>query len=816
MAYFIDVILPIPLRKLFTYSVNIDEARFLQPGMRVSVSFGKSKLYAALVCNIHDQSPAYETKDIEYILDDQPIVNTQQLKHWQWIADYYMCSMGEVYKAAMPKAFLLESESIVEIDQKELPSASFTDDEWLVYEALHYKTSLTAKEIEKILNKKKTLGIVKSLVEKRAIRVSEKMYEKYIPKLIKYIRLSPDYAKDDNLKNILENLSSSPKQKQLILAYFAHVAKDKSPLKAEDLLSESGVSPAILKATIEKGILEEYHIRKDRISFEGNIVSEKKLTDFQLKAYKEIKENFKDKDTVLLHGVTASGKTEIYVKLIDEVLKTKKQVLYLVPEIGLTTQLIERLKQYFGDKIAVYHSKYTTHERVEVWNNVLHSKPKAQLIIGVRSSIFLPFSNLGLIIVDEEHENSYRQFNPSPRFHARDTALVLAKLHQSKFLMGSATPSMETLHNVQLKKYGYVRLSKRFGNFQVPEIEIVDIKDKTRRKQMQGHFSKDLLTAIEQNLKDGRQVILFQNRRGYAPVVLCKSCRTVPQCPHCDVSLTYHKGRNQLRCHYCGYSVNMPEVCMACGSTDLSTKGFGTEQIDKELSDFFPKANIDRMDQDTTRGKYGFEKIISQFEQHETDILVGTQMVSKGLDFENVGLVGVMDADALIHFPDFRAYERAFQMLLQVSGRAGRGSKKGKVIIQTYNPLHEVLKQVTQHDFKGMYQNQSQERNTFHYPPYVKLIKITLKHNDFNKINEGADWLARALRNGFANQTGLEVLGPEFPTISRIRNEYVKDILIKIAPDLAIQKVKDFILRTEISFQATPKFRSIRVQYFVD
>ncbi|ATA67343.1 primosomal protein N' [Capnocytophaga cynodegmi] len=816
MSYFVDVILPIPLRKLFTYGVNQDEAHFLKSGMRVAVSFGKSKVYTALVFQVHTNQPTYQTKDIEYILDETPVVNQLQLQHWQWISEFYMCSLGEVFKMAMPSSFLLESETIIEKSSRELEINELTDDELLVYEALNFKTALTGNEVAKIVGNKKALKVLKGLVDKNAIKISEKIFEKYVPKLVKYIRLSSEYQSDEGIKKAFDILSKATKQKQLIVAYFNCINKEKGVLKAEKLLSQANVSASVLKSVVEKGIFEEYFIQKDRINFTGDLYEKKILSDAQQESFLEIQNQFQEKEVVLFQGVTASGKTEIYIELIDQVLKSGKQVLYLLPEIGLTVHLINRLKKYFGDKMGVYHSKYTTNERVEVWNNVLNGNTKNQLVVGVRSSVFLPFSNLGLVIVDEEHDTSYRQFEPAPRFHTRDAAIVLSKIHKANVLLGSATPSLESLYNAKREKYGYVYLSKRFGDFQVPDIEIIDIKDKHFRKQMTGHFSDVLIEEIGKTLQQGNQVILFQNQRGYAPVIQCRSCATVPQCPHCDVSLTYHQGRNQLRCHYCGYAIAKPEVCIACGSTDLITKGVGTEQIAKELTELFPDVTIDRMDQDTTSGKYGYEKILSKFEQRETQILVGTQMISKGLDFENVGLVGVMNADSFIHFPDFRAYERSFQLLVQISGRAGRSSKKGKVLIQTYSPKHPVLQQVLHNNFKEMFQSQIKERKEFHYPPFVRLIKITFKHSDFNKVNEGAQWFAEALRQGFSQQQLLQVLGPEFPLVSRIRNEYIKDILVKIPPEISVESVKKYILRTEISFQSIANFRSVRVIFNVE
>lgn len=815
--YFVEVILPLPLPKLYTYRINEDEAHFLQMGMRVAVSFGKSKVYTALVHKVHTNEPTYETKDIEYILDETPIVTPEQITHWQWIADYYMCTLGEVIKSALPSAFLLESETIIEIAEKDLNSNLFSDDEFQVYEALHYKTALKGSEVSKIIPKKKTLKVIKSLVEKGAARISERIFEKYVPKLVKFIRLAKDYQSQEGLQKALELLKGE-KQKKLIMAYFNYINREVLPLKVEKLLEEAKVSNAVLKSVVEKGILEIYYLQKDRVSFaDSEVLAKKTLNNIQNEALYQVQQQFQTKNTVLLQGVTASGKTEIYIELIDQYLKEGKQVLYLLPEIALTIHLINRLKKHFGKNLSVYHSKYNTNERIEVWNNVLNNCSKAQLVVGVRSSVYLPFKDLGLVVIDEEHDSSYRQFDPAPRLQARDSAIMLANLFKAKTLLGTATPSIESMHNVKVGKYGFVYLSKRYANFLPPTIELIDIKDKQHRKRMNGHFSDILIEEMTNTLSQGKQVLLFQNRRGYAPIVQCMHCGTVPQCPHCDVSLTFHHSSNQLRCHYCGYAIPMPKTCIACGSVDLKTKGFGTEQISKELEILFPQVAIDRMDQDTTNGKYGYEKILAKFEQQETQILVGTQMISKGLDFENIGLVGVMNADALIHSPDYRAYERSFQLLLQVSGRAGRSAQRGKVLIQTYNPQHPVIQQVLQNDFKGMYQNQIEERQSFSYPPFVQMIKITLKHTNFNRTNEGAEWFANALKEAFASKKGIEILGPEFPLISRIKNEYMKDVLVKVKPsELSIHHTKKQIKRIETSFQSISNFRAIRVSYLID
>jgi primosomal protein N' (replication factor Y) len=568
-----------------------------------------------------------------------------------------------------------------------------------------------------------------------------------------------------------------------------------------------------VKALIEKEIFEEYFLQHDRVSFQGK-ASEKQLqlSEAQEIAFTRIKENFIEKEVCLLHGVTSSGKTEIYIKLIEEYLALGKQVLYLLPEIALTTQLVSRLRLHFGDKVAVFHSKYSNNERVEVWKQTLENADKAQIVIGARSALFLPFTNLGLLITDEEHEQTFKQVDPAPRYHARDSAIVLANFHKAKVLLGSATPSIETYFNTQTDKYGLVPLSERYNNVRMPEIVLVDLKDKHFRKRMTGHFSDLLIEEIAEALSLGEQVILFQNRRGYSPIIECMTCGHVPHCQQCDVSLTFHKHKNQLRCHYCGYAIAKPTHCHSCSSIDLTTKGFGTEQIEQELVSLFPKAKIGRMDQDTTRGKFGFEKIIDSFKSREIDILVGTQMLAKGLDFDNVSLVGIMNADNMLHHPDFRAFERSFQMMTQVAGRAGRTEKQGKVVIQTYNPNHNTIQQVTTHNYIGMYKEQLYDRQIYKYPPYFRIIKLTLKHKDFDKLKEGSMWLYQVL----SQNLNMPVLGPEEPAISRIRNEYLRTILIKIPQNLPLGGTKKTIQKILNSFEAVAQYRAIKVMVNVD
>lgn len=816
MQYFVNVILPIPLERLFTYRISEKEAEFLKPGMRVAVPFGRSKIYSALVYEIHNEPPkVYEAKEIHQMLDEFPIVNQIQLKHWRWIADYYMCTLGEVFRSAVPSAFLLESETLVLKNEKAvIDEADLKDDEFLVFEALAHQSSLKVHEVGAIVERKNVLPILNRLLEKNIIRLEEEIYEQYKPKLVRYVQLGKEYLEEEKLEELLDSLSRAPKQSEVVLSLFQLQATHKKPIKTSELELSSGGSRAVMKSLIDKGVLKEYFIQADRVNYEGNDENQdlKSLNQFQKNALDNIYQSFDNKKVTLLHGVTSSGKTEVYVKLIEECIDTGKQALYLLPEIALTTQLISRLQEYFGAKISVYHSKYSVQERVEVWNNILHKKPKAQIVLGARSALFLPFSDLGLIIVDEEHESSFKQFDPAPRYHARDAAIILSKLQDCKILLGSATPSIESFYNAQTGKYGYAQIDQRYGNVLMPDMELVDFKEQTRIRRVKGHFSERLLEAITEALEVGEQVILFQNRRGYAPIVECTTCGHSPQCPNCDVSLTYHQYREQLRCHYCGYQMALQENCFACSSYTLDTKGFGTEQVEQELRTLFPKAKTGRMDLDTTRGKYGYEKIITAFEQQEIDILVGTQMLTKGLDFRNVNLVGIMNADALLNFPDYRAHERSFQLLTQVAGRAGRTKKRGKVIIQSYNPYHQILQQVTTNDYQGMYKEQLYEREQYKYPPASRIIKITFKHKDNNKLNDASEWFAQSLRNLF----GPNVLGPEYPPIARIRNQYLKHVIIKIGRDQSLYQTKNSIKRIERSFNAISQFKGVRVIYNVD
>lgn len=780
--------------------------------MRVAVPFGQQKIYTGLVYSIHQIAPtAYEVKNIHQILDELPIVTEHQITLWEWMAQYYMCTLGEVMRAALPSAFLLQSETKIFLNKHFSNFELLSDDEYTIIEVLQNYEVLDIDKVSFILSKKNVLPVIKSLLEKNAIHLQEILYEKYIPKLTKYIRLHENWQSEESWQLLFDTLKGE-KQKAFLLHYFQEKAETQKPIALHPFLKKFGISGAVAKNLHDKSIIDIYTLQEDRIKSGNSDKNLPQLNDYQENILKSIQIKFTEKDITLLHGVTGSGKTEIYVHLIQEILKNEGQVLYLVPEIALTTQLLERLKLFFGAQITVFHSKYNLNERVEVWNNILNHHSKARLIVGARSAVLLPFQHLKLIIVDEEHETSYKQYELAPRYHARDTAIVLAKQMNAKVLLGTATPSVESYFNTQNQKYGLLTLNQRYGNAVLPDIELVDLKQAQKKKEINGHFSQTLIAAIQEALDQHEQVILFQNRRGFAPVVTCTSCGISLMCPHCDVSLTYHKHKNELHCHYCSYHTPMAEVCPACHNASLSTVGFGTEQLEDELKGLFPNHITARMDYDTTRGKNAYYNIIAGFQAQEIDILVGTQMLSKGLDFSNVSVVGVINADTLLNFPDFRAHERSFQMLVQVSGRAGRSDKKGKVIIQTFNPNHPILKLVQNADFTQMYENQIIERHLYHYPPYYRLIKISLKHKNFHTLQTAAEWMGLSLRNFFKEN----VLGPTPPAVSRVNNYYLYDILLKIPPEQSVHQTKINVLKIRNLFQNIKEFRSVRISIDVD
>ena len=814
MLFFIDVLLPLPLPKPFTYWVTEEEYNFLTPGFRVGVPFGKSKMYTGIVYAKHQVAPqTYEPKTIEVILDDHPVVTNEQIRLWEWMSAYYLCSMGSVLRAALPSALLLTSETLIRKNNEvEVKEDHLSDDEYLIYEALDKKT-LTVDEIKKIVERKHIFPLIQSLLEKDLIQSYQELKEKFKPKRVRYVQIVEAYRADQKLEQLFEVLNKAPKQSALLLGIYSIEPRLEQWTKASLLLKQTGSTSAALKTLLDKGYVSESFFEEDRIPYvPSTFKSEIKLSLKQKEAFDSLEKQFKNQDVVLLEGVTSSGKTEVYFDLMEQVLAKNKQVLYLLPEISLTSQMIHRLQDRFGSKVVVYHSKFSIHERVEVWNNIIKKQEKAQIILGARSSVLLPFRDLGLIIVDEEHESSFKQFDPAPRYHARDTAIVLGKTQGAKVLLGSATPSIETRFNVERKKYGYAQLKARFGGILMPRIECIDLKEAHRKKEMTGFFSKELITAIKSVLENNKQVILFQNRRGYAPVMECFTCGHIPQCTNCDVTLTYHKYNQQLRCHYCGYHIAKPISCSACGSNSLNVKGMGTQQIEEQVNELFPEHQVARMDWDSTRGKRSFDNIIDSFTQGEVQILVGTQMLTKGLDFKNVALVGVLNADPLLNFPEFRAHERSFQMLSQVAGRSGRFKEQGQVLIQSYTPEHPVLLQVINNDYEKLFSTQLRERKEYQYPPFFRLIRITLKSKDYYQVDQASQWLVNALNLSLQGS----VLGPVDPPIARVRNLYHKQLLIKFLDNASRNKIKEIVVSSLKSFEAIGAYRSIRVSIDVD
>ncbi|NBC57545.1 MAG: primosomal protein N' [Bacteroidetes bacterium] len=814
MSYYADVILPLNIENLLTYSLSEEMRHQCQIGSRVAVPLGKKKLYTAVVVNIHQNQPLhYEAKPVKEVLDHYPILSINQLKLFKWVKKYYLSSFGLILKACLPNALLIQSETLLQLNDKiSYKKQNLSDDEYLLLEAVEKHTQIKMSDAQKILGKTSGLKVANKLISRDLISIDRHIRRKYKPKLKTYIRINKTYETTENLKTLLNNLGRAHKQKEVVLHYFKLMGKSTKPLSKQNFKSQIDASDSVLNSLIDKGVFEEFSIQQDRIkNSKITTANHFSLSTSQREVFETIKSHFNSDDVVLFKGVTSSGKTEIYLKLIKEYLEKQQQILYLLPEIALTTQLIQRIKSQFADKVFVYHSKYSANERVEIYRHVLNAD-SGQIIVGTRSSIFLPFKNLKLVIVDESHENSYKQYDPSPRYHARDTAVVLASIHRAKVLMGSATPSLESFYNVKEGKFKYVELNKRFGDVKPPVIKTIDLKDKYKRKKMKGHFSDTLVERITETLSKGKQIIVFQNRRGYSPIIECLTCGHSPQCPHCDVSLTLHKTNNTLRCHYCGYRMAVQNKCLSCGSQDLSSMGFGTEQIEHEAKDLFPKANVKRMDLDTTRGKYDFENLIAGFENLEIDILIGTQMLTKGLDFRNVDLVAVMHADGLFNFPNFRAFEKSYQLLTQVAGRAGRTKTQGEVLIQTFQPQHRVIQDVITENYTNLYEQEMAQRLHFHYPPYYRIIKLVFKSKDYNRLNEAADWMGIYLKQIFSKN----ILGPEFPGIARIRNQYIKHIIIKIPPEQSITKTKSYLIKGIERYKAVSKFKSVRLNIDVD
>lgn len=818
-ALFADVLLPLSLPLLYTYRIPDAFRRKVQPGMRVSVQFGPKRIYSALVKEVHTRKPGSHTiKDVLSVLDESPVVLEIQYRFWEWIASYYLCAEGEVMKAALPSGLRLESESRIYPDPEFRAIESLSDDALSLLRTID-KDGIHFDEITRGTSKKSGAALINELILKGAIFTEEELMERYRPKRAAYIRMDPAVT-EEKLNKILDDLARAPRQQEIILNFIdkANILTDsESPeLERAAFLREFNGSAAALNALIKKGIMIQYQKEVGRLAHPGKPVTAqlKKLTALQGSVLREIKASHEHADVALLHGVTSSGKTEIYIHLIKEQVKSGKQVLYLLPEIALTTQIIQRLQRVFGSTVGVYHSRLNDAERVEIWLTVLHQEKKDsfRIILGARSALFLPFSNLGLIIVDEEHENTYKQQDPAPRYHARDAAIMLASMHTAKVVLGTATPSLESYYNAKTGKFGYIELKERFEKLALPEIILVNLHEAYRKRVIRSIFTPQLLRAIEEALEKDEQVLLFQNRRGFSPFIECEECNFIPKCKHCAVSMTYHREVNRLVCHYCGYSYGNPGTCASCGSPMVKTKGFGTEKIETEIAHFFPDAQIARMDLDSTRKKKSYAQIIHDFEQNKIHILVGTQMISKGLDFKNVFVVGILNADNMLNFPDFRAYERSYQLMAQVSGRAGRTKKRGKVIIQSSTPEHPIIRDVVHHDYDHMFREQLKERKNFCYPPYSRLIRISLKHYDREKLDKASLELGRRLREILDKR----ILGPEAPIVNRIQRKYIKDILIKIEKSTQTVQLKKMAMDTILEFEKLVPYRSVQVIVDVD
>ncbi|MCF2490279.1 primosomal protein N' [Dyadobacter sp. CY347] len=820
ITLFADLILPVPIPSLFTYRVPREMSGMIKVGARVIVQFGQKRVITAVVANIHSNPPSkYQAKYILELLDDEPIVTKRQLELFNWVSEYYLCNIGDVLNIALPAGLKITSQSRIQINPEFEYDDLLTDQERIVVDEIKKHQTLSYEEVERLLQRSNITAIIKSLVGKRAVILFEEVKERYKPKVVRKIRLNASYTSNDALSKLAGSLDKTPKQQEILLKYLSYIPVYNNPdlnqkgLDKSIFSQDDNVSDASLNTLIKKGIFEQFEIfisRFDDIPASNAVIT---LTETQKKASQQIHEFFAEKEVVLLHGITGSGKTEVYIELIKQVLESGLQVLFLLPEIALTTQIVVRLRKVFGDTMGIYHSKFSDNERVEVWKGILDGK--FQFVVGVRSAVFLPFDNLGLIIVDEEHETSYKQHDPAPRYNARDVAVIMSYMHKGKTLLGSATPSLESYYHAQTGRYGFVEMKQRFGNAALPTFELIDTKKEKKSKKMKNEFSSVLIDHLKLNLQNKEQTILFQNRRGYSPYLQCEICNWIPECANCDVSLTYHMKAGEVRCHYCGHKEEVPRTCPQCGSTQVKTMGYGTEKIEDEIHSMFPEARVQRMDLDTTRAKNAYQQIISEFEEGGIDILVGTQMVSKGLDFDNVSIVGIFDADRMIHFPEFRASERAFQMLTQVSGRAGRRAEKpGKVLIQTSNPGQKLLERIINNDYEGMYASEIEEREKFHYPPFTRLIKVTVRHVDEATSSKAAKILAEKLT---ANLGASRVLGPQPPLVERVRNQFLFDILIKLEREkINFKAAKSFIQEKVIDILTDKTLKSIQVVIDVD
>lgn len=805
-----EIIIPLALPKNYTWSIPAEFQHIIKPGIRAEVQL-KNKRYSGIIKQIIKEKPAgFEPRPIHNILDDEPLLYKQQLQLWNWIANYYMCSEGEVMQAAMPSNLKLSSETVlVWNDEHTEDFSDLNDREYVVAEALSIKKELKLSEVQQLLDSSQVYPVIKKLIEKNVCHVWEELKEKYKEKNETYIILHPQYRDENKLSELLNTSSRAPKQMELLLSYL-HLIKNNNEVTQTELLKKSNATITQLKGLLDKNILLSEKRSINRIhSLPKNIFIDFSLSPAQENALNEVENSFKEKSVCLLHGVTASGKTQVYIKLIEQYIKQGKQVLYMLPEIALTAQIIRRLQKHFGGYIAVYHSKFNPNERVEIWNRIKSGEIK--IILGARSALFLPFKDLGLVIADEEHDASYKQQDPAPRYHARDAAVYYASLFNAKVLLGSATPSIESYYNVQTNKYALVELKERYGNADFPAIEVVDIKAISSKEKVL--ISPQLKDAINTSLEENKQVILFQNRRGYTPYIVCDVCGWIPQCQNCDVTLTFHKAKNKMVCHYCGTEYPVLYACPQCGSHNFKQKNFGTEKIEEVVAETFSNAKVARMDYDTMKGKNNHDTLIKLFEQQKINLLVGTQMIVKGLDFEHVNLVGILDADSLLHFADFRVNERAFQLIEQVSGRAGRKDNLGKVLIQVSDTKHPVLQFVRAHDYKALYDFEIQSRRRYHYPPFTRLIHLTFRHKENHIAEECANVLVMGIKKDFEQY----VTGPAQPVVNRIRNQYLWDVLIKLPKNAElIDKCKQQIEQQIAILKFNKRYRSADIIPDVD
>lgn len=819
MAKFANVILPLPISGSFTYSVPSIYEDEIEVGSRVLVQFGKKNYYTGIVELVHNNQPSgYEVKEIMMVLDAKPIVRHPQLKLWNWLAEYYLCSVGEVYKAAVPSGLKVESETYILLnsDYEYDENVNLTERMALIIQLLDRNGRMKISEIERETGFKNLGTLVNKMLEIGLVLIDERIVDKYRARKETLVKLNCDRNDNEALHGFFDIVKRARQQEKMLIAYldlsaWMQSATPKEVLKS-DLLERSGASPAVLKGLVDKGVLEIYKKEINRFTVDVSESAElPQLSNAQLAAYNSILDKWKENKVTLLRGVTGSGKTEIYSHLINDVLNLGQQVLYLVPEISLTTQLTSRLQKIFGKRLLIYHSKFSDNERVDVWKKLL-STHEPLIVLGVRSSVFLPFAKLGLVIVDEEHESSYKQYDPAPRYNARDAAIVLASMHGAATLLGSATPAVETYYKAKNGRFGLVELLERFDGIRMPEVKVIDMRDQRKRKECRGLYSNPLLVASRKALGEGKQVIMFQNRRGYAPMVECKECAWVPKCKNCDVSLVFHRNIRELRCHYCGYSMTLPNLCPVCGQDSVETYGYGTERIADDLNEIFNEYRVARMDLDTTRNKDAYEDIIEDFSSHKTDILVGTQMVTKGLDFERVRVVGVLNADSILNYPDFRSNERAFNMIEQVAGRAGRKNEVGEVYVQTTDPNNQIIEKVKTHDYEGYYDEQIDERQRFAYPPFTKIVNIYLKHKDERMVNSLAVNYVLELRKIFGNR----VLGPEKPIVGRVANYYIQSIMLKMEANASMRKVKDLLRTVYERVSIDKNMRSAILYYDVD